>query len=145
MAKGAYDQFIVKNQTVDSFLRLYDCVLSEYGFKITERTGDYRLVRQKAMFGEKAEAFLLSHFIPFGSWLEEGNRYGAEAEISQYGQDVFFRLYIVPYMSIFDEHDYFLLTQGFVEKILDDDRCRQKLVEIVNRLMYYGLYMYPHR
>jgi len=145
MTKGAYDQFIVKDQTIASFLSYYDYVLYEHRFKITQRYGDHAHVRMKAIFGDKAQAFIMSHVVPFGSWLEEGNRYGAEAEITQWGPDVFFRLYVVPYMSIFDEHDYFLLTQGIVEKILDDDRCRVKLGGIVSRLMQWGLVMYTYR
>ena len=87
---------------------------------------------------------MVSAFVPFGSLLEEGNRYGAEAEMYQYGPDVILRLLVVPYMNLFDSHDYFLLTQGVFEKILDDERCRNKLGEIVNRIMAYRLPIYTY-
>ena len=146
MAKGAFGQYVIKNQSITSFTQFYERVLYEYRFLPKEKYWDGVIARHKAIFGSKGTAFVLSHFTPFGfgSWMEEGNRYGAEAEIYQTGTDVVFRLLVVPYMSIFDSHDYFLISQGVVEKILDDDRCVQKLTEIVNRLWAYGLYIYPY-
>jgi hypothetical protein len=86
----------------------------------------------------------VSALVPFGNLLEEGNRYGAEAEMYQYGPDVILRLLVVPYMTLFDSHDYFLLTQGVFEKVLDDERCRKKLGEIVNRIMAYKVEIYTY-
>lgn len=146
MTKGAYGQYIIRNQSIPSFTQFYESVLWEYRFETKEKSWDGVMARHKAILGDKATAFALSHFTPFGagSWLEEGNRYGAEAEIYQYGPDIIFRLLVVPYMSIFDSHDYFLLTQGIVEKILDDERCMQKITGIVQRLWGYGLYISPY-
>ncbi len=144
MAKGAFDQFIVKNQTIGSFTPYYERVLWECGFAVHNRTWDGSIARHQAIMGDKAQAFVVSHFLPFGSWLEEGNRYGAEAELYQHGQDIIFRILVVPYMSIFDSHDYLFISQGIVEKILDDDRCREKLSWIINRLMQYRIPIYKY-
>jgi hypothetical protein len=142
MTKGAFDQFIIRDHTIDSFTQVYERVLWEFGFKPKEKSWDGYAARHKAIWGDKATAFAMSHIVPFGSWFESGNRYGAEAEIYQQGRDVVFRLLVVPYMSIFDSHDYFLISQGIVEKILDDDRCREKLSYIINRLMAYRVPIY---
>jgi hypothetical protein len=144
MPKGAFGQYIIKNQTVGTFTPLYERILFEYRFKIKEKTWDGQIARHKAIFGSKGSSFAVSAFVPFGSLLEEGNRYGAEAEIYQYGPDVILRLLVVPYMTLFDSHDYFLLTQGVFEKILDDERCMKKLGEIVNRIMAYRVQIYTY-
>ncbi|UCG00840.1 MAG: hypothetical protein JSW11_14630 [Candidatus Heimdallarchaeota archaeon] len=142
MPKGAFGQYIIKNQTVGSFTPLYERILFECRFITKERTWDGQIARHKAMFGSKGSSFAVSAFVPFGSLLEEGNRYGAEAEMYQYGPDVILRLLVVPYMTLFDAHDYFLLTQGVFEKILDDERCMKKLGEIVYRIMAYRVQIY---
>ena len=144
MAKGAFDQFIIKNSIVEQFTPIYERALWDFGFAVRSRTWDGRVARHQAIMGDKAQAFVVSHFVPFGSWLEEGNRYGAEAELYQYGSDIIFRLLVVPYMSIFDSHDYLFISQGLVEKILDDDRCREKLMWIINRLMQYRVPIYKY-
>jgi hypothetical protein len=137
MPKGAFDQFIIRKHNIETFTQVYERVLWEYGFVTKEKSWDGRIARHKAIWGDKATAFAMSHIVPFGSLFESGNRYGAEAEIYQHGPDLIFRLLVVQYMSIFDNHDYFLISQGIFEKILDDDRCRQKLSYIINRLMDY--------
>jgi hypothetical protein len=144
MTKGAYGQYVIRHQTIESFTQFYERVLWEFKFQTKEKTWDGRGARHKAILGSKAGSFAMSHLVPFGSWTEEGNRYGAEAEIYQHGPDIIFRLLVVPYMSIFDSHDYFLLSQGVVEKILDDDRCMQKIVGIVQRLYAYGVHISPY-
>ncbi len=144
MTKGAYGQYIIKNQTVDTFMKHYEWVLHEYRFQPKERLWDGRAAHHKAIFGDSGTAFVMSHMIPFGALTEEGNRYGAEVEVYQNGPDVVFRILVVPYMSIFDEHDIFLISQGIFEKILDDERCMQKLGAIVNRLMAYRLEIYSY-
>jgi hypothetical protein len=142
MPKGAFGQYIIKNQTVGSFTPLYERILYECRFQTRERTWDGVIARHKAMFGSKASSFAVSTFVPFGPLLEEGNRYGAEAEMYQHGPDLILRLLVVPYMTLFDIHDYFLLSQGIFEKILDDKRCIEKLGEIVNRIMVYRVPIY---
>lgn len=142
MAKGAFDQFIIKNLNIEDFTNIYDQILNECGFQIKEKTWDGFTARHKAIWGEKGTAFAISHLVPFGSWTEEGNRYCAEAEIKPNGSDLIFKFLMVPYMSILDREDHsifdgsgpYLITQGPIEKILDDDRCKDKLDYIVNRL-----------
>ena len=144
MTKGAYGQYLVKNQTIDSFMRYYEWVLYEYQYYPNERFWDGRAVRHKAIQGDKGQAFLLSHAVPFGSLMEEGNRYGAEIEVYQHGPDLFVRLLLMPYMSIFDERDIFLISQGIFEKMLDDERCRDRIGAIVTRLMQHGVEIYSY-
>jgi len=143
MLKGAYDKFIIRNLNIEEFTNIYDKILNECGFQIKEKTWDGYTARHKAIWGGKGTAFAISHLVPFGSWAEEGNRYCAEAEICQNGSDLVFKLLMVPYMSILDKQDSsifdgpnsFLLTQGIIEKILDDDRCKAKLDYIINRFI----------
>jgi phosphatidylserine/phosphatidylglycerophosphate/cardiolipin synthase-like enzyme len=139
---GAFDRFIVKNIHPKRFVKAYEWALYQSRFYVTERDMDGIVLHHKAIWGDKKTAFMGSHFIPMGNWSEEGNRYGAEAEIVPEGMDVYFELLVVSYMSIFDVHDYFLITQGIIEKLLDDDRSRKKLNEIVSRLMSYKLEMF---
>ena len=144
MTKGAFGQYVIKNQTIGSFTPLYERILYECRFNTKERTWDGYIARHKAIFGSKGSSFAVSAFVPFGSLMEEGNRYGAEAEMYQHGPDVILRLLVVPYMNLFDSHDYFLLTQGVFEKVMDDERCRKKLVEIVQRIMAYRVEIYSY-
>jgi len=144
MRKGSYGQYIVKNQTIDSFIALYDRVLVENGFRVKDRTWVENVIHHKAISGDTGKAFLVSTFVPFGRMMEAGNRYGAEAAIYQSGQGVVFRLLVVPYMTLFDRSDIFLLSQGIFEKVIDDDRCREKMGGIVNRLMVYRVEIYTY-
>ena len=137
--KGAFDKFIVKNIHPKRFLKAYEWALYQSRFYVTERDMEGIVLHHKAIWGDKKTAFMGSHFIPMGNLSEEGNRYGAEAKIVPEGMDVYFELLVVPYMSIFDKHDYLLISQSVVEKLLDDHRCRKKLKEIVSRLMTYKL------
>ena len=144
MKQGAFGQYIIKNQNLNSFMPIYEHVLNEYKFYIKKKSWDRKILRHKAVFGSKAKAFAVSAFTPFhlGEIMEEGNRYGAEAEIYQYGSDVILRLLIVPYWTLADEREIFLLSQGLIEKMVDDKISRRKLDEIVGRLMVYRQQIY---
>jgi hypothetical protein len=142
--KGAYGQFIVKGRDVNTFLSYYELALTENHFQIKGRYWNGRGYYHKSIHGSSGTAFVVRGFVPFGSLMEEGNRYGAEAEIYQYGSDVIFRLFILPYMVLWDRPDIFLLSQGIIEKIVDDEVCREKLVFIYNRLASCGFLMYPY-
>jgi hypothetical protein len=121
MKQGVWDEFMVKNQNVDDFLKLYEKVLEENEFEFKEKKTDGDVLRHKAIWGEGKKSFKRS-LIPGGALTEKGNRYGAEAEISQKGSDVFLRILVVPYMSLFDRHDIFMISQGPMEKYIDDER-----------------------
>lgn len=144
MQKGSTGQYIIKNWNIHSFIQLYDSILSEHGFKIKERNWMGHVIHHKAILGDKASAYLVSGYVPFGSLLKEGNRYGAEAQINQYGPDVLFRLLVVPYMAFWDRQDVFLLTQGILEKMTDDDRCGEILAGITTRIMTYRVEIYRY-
>lgn len=133
MKQGIWDEFIVKDQNVDDFLRLYEKVLEENEFEFKEKKADKEVLRHKAIWGAGKKSFKRS-LIPGGALTEKGNRYGAEAEISQKGTDVLFRILVVPYMSLFDRHDIFMISQGPMEKYVDDELCKDKLLKIVMKL-----------
>ena len=133
MKQGKWDEFVVKNQKVDSFMQLYEKVLEDNEFNFKEKKNDGSILRHKAIWGEGKKSFMRSS-IPGGALTEKGNRYGAEAEIYQSGDDVHFRLLVVPYMSLFDRHDIFMISQGPMEKYVDDELCKDKLFKIVTGL-----------
>jgi len=137
MAKGAYGQYMIRGQTVDTFLPGYERALVDSGFAVKEVAPQGSLIRHKAIWGSKGKAFLVGQ-IPFGKLLKAGKRLGAETEISQYGRDVLFRILVVPYMELFDKHEVFLISQGIFEKITDDEFSREKLNEILSRLASMG-------
>jgi hypothetical protein len=141
---GVVGQYIIKNQTIGSFTPLYERILYESWFMTIERTWDGAVARHKAIFGSMRSAFATRAVFPFGNLLEMGNRYGAEAEMYQHGPDVIFRLLVVPYLTLFDRHDYLLSHRGFFEKILNDERCVKKLGEIVGRIMAYRVQIYSY-
>jgi hypothetical protein len=130
MKQGKWDEFVVKNQKVDSFLEKYEKVLEDNEFVFKEKKQDGTILRHKSIWGHGKGSFKRS-LIPGGALTEKGNRYGAEAEISQRGEDVYFRLLVVPYMSLFDRHDIFMISQGPMEKFVDDEQCKDKLFKIV--------------
>lgn len=133
MKQGIWDEFIVKDQNADDFLKLYEKALEENEFEFKEKKADKDVLRHKAIWGEGKKSFKRS-LIPGGALTEKGNRYGAEAEISQKGTDVLFRILVVPYMSLFDRHDIFMISQGPMEKYIDDELCKDKLLKIVMKL-----------
>jgi hypothetical protein len=133
MKQGVWDEFVVKNQKVDDFLKLYEKVLEDNEFEFKEKKLDKDVVRHKSIWGHGKKSFKRS-MVPGGALTEKGNRYGAEAEISQKGNDVSFRILVVPYMSLFDRHDIFMISQGPMEKYIDDELCKDKLFKIVSQL-----------
>jgi hypothetical protein len=141
MSKGAFEQFIVRNQDIESFMKIYEQVLIQYEFKIIEKKCEEVHIQHKAIFGSKAKSFLFSRFVPMGLGcsFEEGNRYGAETEIKQNGNHLDLKILIVPYMSIFDKHDVFLISQRIGENMLDDDWCWRQMTFLIFSLKSYGL------
>lgn len=133
MRQGVFDEFIVKDQTVDSFMKIYEKVLEDKEFKFKEKKLDGDVLRHIAIWGEGKKAFKRS-LVPGGALTKKGNRYAAEAEISQKDKDVHLKLLMVPYMSLHDRPDIFLLTQGPMERHVDDENCKEKLLEIVLQL-----------
>jgi hypothetical protein len=140
--KGAFDRFIVKNIHPKRFLKAYEWALYQSRFYVSKREMEGITLRHKAIWGDKKTAFMGSHFIPMGNLSVEGNRYCAEAVIRPEGMDVYFALLVIPYMSIFDIEDFFLISQGIPEMLFDDHICKKKFKEIVSRLMSYKLEMY---
>ncbi len=138
MAKGSHGKYIIKNLTVDSFLETYDRVLSENKFKTKDSKRYDSIVKHRAILGEKARSFFKS-LMPLGSMEEEGNRYGAEAMITAKDGDVQLDLLVVPYMTLFDIKDRFLISQGIFERVIDDERCKQILDAFVAQLKEHGL------
>ncbi|KPJ66082.1 hypothetical protein AMJ44_09055 [candidate division WOR-1 bacterium DG_54_3] len=133
MRQGVWDEFIVKNQTVDSFMEIYEKVLEKNEFQFKDKKQDGDVLRHKAIWGEGKKAFKRS-ILPGGALTEKGNRYAAEAEVTQKGNDVNFKILMVPYMSLHDRPDIFLLTQGPMERHMDDEYCKDKLLNIVLQL-----------
>ena len=130
MRQGIREEFMVKDQTVDSFLEIYEKVLKDNEFVFKEKKQDGEVLRHKAIWGKGKKAFKRS-LIPGGALTEKGNRYASEVEISQKGKDVHLIILMVPYMSLHDRPDIFLLTQGPMERVVDDELCKDKLLKLV--------------
>jgi hypothetical protein len=145
MSKGAIGTYLVRNLHLNVFLQHLDQVLWEAGFEARERQWFGPVMRGRSMWGSSGRAVLVSGFIPFGSLIKEGNRYGAEFEAYQTGPHVFLRLLIAPYMAIFDHRDVFLLSQGILEMYTDDKYCLEFLMDLENRIKYKGLWMEPYQ
>jgi hypothetical protein len=141
MVQGAYDTLIIRNIHVNTFLQYFEQTLAEAQFHPKERQWFGYVLRGRSIWGDQGTAFVVSGFVPFGSAIKEGNRFGAEFEVYQSNQDVVLKLLIAPYMIIFDNRDIFLLSQGVIEHITDDGYCRNFLTEIVQRLQWKGLYV----
>jgi hypothetical protein len=133
MRQGIKDEFLVKNQTVDNFMKIYEKVLEDNEFKFKEKIQEDVVLRHIAIWGEGKKAFKRS-LIPGGALTEKGNRYASEVEISQQGGDVRFKIHMVPYMSLHDKPDKFLITQGPMERVMDDEFCKEKMLKIVTGL-----------
>lgn len=144
MSEGASGQFVVKNQTLESFVAAYQRVLLELGFTIEESNWEAESLRHKAVLGDKAKAFAVSNFVPAGELMESGNRYGAEADISKWGGHILFKVRVIPYMSLIDKKDEVILTQGLFEMTLDDKRCLERIKYLINGLVYYGVEIYVY-
>ncbi|UCE74241.1 MAG: hypothetical protein JSV56_00675 [Methanomassiliicoccales archaeon] len=130
MRQGIWDEFIVKDQTVDSFLKIYEKVLKDNEFEFKEKKQDGEILRHKAIWGEGKKAFKRS-ILPGGALTKKGNRYASEVEISQQGKDVRFKILMIPYMSLHDRPEICILTQGPMERHMDDEYCKEKMFKIV--------------
>jgi hypothetical protein len=133
MRQGIKDEFIIKNQTVDNFMKIYEKVLADNEFAFKEKKQDGDILRHIAIWGHGKKAFKRS-LVPGGALTEKGNRYASEVEISQQGKDVRFKIHMVPYMSLHDKPDKFLITQGPMERHMDDEFCKDKMLKIVTAL-----------
>lgn len=142
MSEGAYAQFVIKNQTLESFVAAYQRVLLELGFNIEESKWTSDKLMHKAVLGDMSKALVVSHFVPAGKPPETGNRYGVEAEASKFGHDVLFRIFMLPYLSFVDRKDELQLSQDSFEMKLDDERCLSMLKHVINGMVYYGVEIY---
>lgn len=145
MVKGAYDVFLIRNMHVQHIIQHFEYMLHEAEFNCKEHYWWGQIYRGRYIWGDSAKAFLVSGYVPFGSLMKDGNRYGAEFEIYQSGPNVVLKLLIVPYMAIFDRRDIFLLSQGILESMTDDKRCREFMNQILSRLQYKQIYLEPYR
>jgi hypothetical protein len=140
VTQGATAQHAVRGDHVNRVLAAYERALVDSGFEVRQREpwgpAGWRC---KAIWGSKATAVLVKGFVPFGSLMKSGKRLGAEAEIHQAGNDVVLRVAVVPYMELFDSPEMFLLSQGLLEKITDDSFSREKLDEVVDRMVALGV------
>lgn len=145
MTRGAFDTFLARNTDLQYLIQHFEYMLYEAGFACKEHYWWGHIYRGRYIWGDSAKAFLVSGYVPFGSLMKDGNRYGAEFEIYQSGPNAVLRLLVVPYMAIFDRRDIFLLSQGILESITDDKHCRNFMNDILSRLQYKGIYLEPYR
>jgi hypothetical protein len=144
MGQGAYGVFLIRNMQVGQFIQHMESILYEAGFAHMEKGWNGLVYRGRAIWGSTGQALIVSGFIPFGSMIKEGNRYGAEYEVYQSGINVFLKLLVIPYMAFWDHRDIFLITQGFLEKMTDDEHCRRFLDELHQRIRYRSIWVEPY-
>lgn len=145
MAQGYYDVLLIRNIHLNHLVQFLDATLHEAEFYSSEKQWHGPVLRGKSIWGSRSQAYVYSAFVPFGSLMKKGNRYGAEFEVYQTGPNVILKLLLVPYMILFDRKDIFLLSQGFFEKMVDDEQCHRFLLDLVNRLRWKGLTVEPYR
>lgn len=137
--QGVWCRFYARKVDLPVFTEVYESVLGELGFRITARLQDGSIVRIKAMWGDRAEALMVSGLMEFGSSTIAGNRYCMELQAAQYDDDVFATLVVIPYMALFDRPEVFLLSQGVVERLVDENNCAEIRLNTLLRLRNYGL------
>jgi hypothetical protein len=144
MHQGSYDVFLARNIHVQQFVQHLEYVLYEAQFNIKERGWYGPHFRGRAIWGSSGRAFAYG-FLPWGQYMKEGNRYGAEYEAYQSGPNVVMRVLVAPYMVFFDHKDMLILTQGIGEYFVDNEYCRSFLNDLVARLTYKGIRVEPYR
>jgi hypothetical protein len=145
MPQGAFEAFLIRNTQLNNAMQYLESALQQMQFKPMERVWYGYILRGRSMWGDTGKAFLVSGFIPFGSLMKEGNRYGAEFEIQAWGQNVVMRMLFAPYMAFSDQRDVFLLTQGVFEHMTDETHCREFMGHLIQWMTHMGIRMEPYR
>ena len=143
MPQGVVEEFWAMNASLDQVLEFFSLVLDDMKFEITKRIWDGRVVRLQAIWGKRSTSLLVTMFVPYGSWIKEGNRSGIEMEMMQDGPNVAVNLLVVPLMETIDEPDMFFFTQDYVERMSDDQYCVEIKNEFLQRLAFGGLTIAP--
>lgn len=144
MPQGSYGVFLVRNIHAQHFVQHLEYVLYEAQFNAKEKGWYGHIYRGKAIWGTTGRAFAYG-FLPWGQYMKEGNRYGAEYEVYQSGPNVIMRMVVAPYMVLFDRRDMILISQGIGEYFVDNEYCRSFLNDIVARISYKGIKIESYR
>jgi len=134
MARGAVAQQFAPNARLDLYFRGAVQAIESAGFRIKESSVQGGRGYARAIWGSKAKAFFVGRLLPFGKLFKSGKRLGLEFHAVQHPTGVAVQVLVVPYMELINAPERFLLSQGVLEKLTDDDFSRAKLGEVMTRL-----------
>ena len=63
--------------------------------------------------------------IPGGKLTPDGMRHGVELDLIQCNEDIGLKLFVVPYCELFDSQELFPITQGVLQRIMDNRYCHE--------------------
>ena len=126
--------FIVQNTTVQEFCSWIDLMMENLGCQVKEKTrrGDELVI--KAVTRSKLEAWVWHHFVPFGKWMRRGQRVGIEVHLQPCAWGVLLGMAAVPYMELFDAKEIFLISQGLIERFVDNEYSEEIWEQLMSNI-----------
>ncbi len=112
--------FLVREASIEEVEDWLTRYLKKRGYRLIARKVQDGSLLIKFVSRSSLEAFLWSRFVPFGRYMRRGQRVGVEAKLSEDPRGVLLNLLVTPYMELLNLREVFLLSQGIVEKIIDD-------------------------
>lgn len=124
--------FIIQNTRIRDFSSWLSFTMENMGWQIKEQIpkGDELVI--KGVTRSKLEAWMWHHFVPFGKWMKRGQRVGIEAHLKPCAYGVLLGIAVVPYIELFDAKEIFLITQGLVERCVDNKYSEETWEELIS-------------
>lgn len=126
--------FIVQNATIVDFSSWIGSVIENLDWQIKEqiRRGDEFVI--KAATRSKLEAWVWHKFVPFGKWMRRGQRVGIEVHLQSCAGGVLVGMAVVPYIELFDTKEIFLISQGLIERFVDNRYSEEVWEQLMSKI-----------
>lgn len=128
----------VENTSLEDILILYEDALRRCNFGQFETKKREDGLHHKAIWGKKGGREK-KRFLTFDAMKEEKQRFCAEASFEQIGNDVRFKVEVIPWMESEDKPEEFGKTQSRIERDFDEIFARLRLEEILSAMPGVGM------
>ena len=108
--------------------------MENLGWQVKEKTRRDDELVIKAVTRSKFEAWAWHHFVPFGKWKRRGQRVGIEVHLQPCAWGVLLGMAAVPYMELFDAKEIFLISQGLIERFVDNEYSEEIWEQLISNI-----------
>ncbi|MGA1848484.1 MAG: hypothetical protein ACMUHB_04000 [Thermoplasmatota archaeon] len=140
MDRSECNEYVVKGKKLASFTPIFEMELLEKGFKLKKRERGHGSVTISAQKGSYGRSFALDVLTDnLSSYFPGGNVYGAEADITEYGQDLRLTFSINPLSYVPSKRSALDVMSDPLMTLSTDVTCAKVMKDIISGLRSKGV------